>query len=567
MADLKITQLTELTSPLISDIVPIVDDPSGSPVTKKITLSNLLAQKTVVTVSTSDGSDYVCDGTADDVQIQAALDAVNSVGGGVVFIKNGTYNIAKANLPMTIGSNTVLIGESWATILLLPDLTSGSGGEESMFENKALTTGNSNIYVGNMKVSMGAPYESATGMNTWYGGIVFRGCSNSMIDRIWLVNGSLGVMANTTYSNTASCLTLGTNKFNIVQNCLLDSVASSCQMSQGTDLYWINNKVNKAWDDALIVSGSVDGLVLRDSTFGMGPPTADKGSNNAAFFILNDGATGLGINGMRNILIDHCTFKDNSGYTVSSPNGSGIAINTAKDVTIKNCFFYDNGADGINNAGGTTTQNITIEGCTIRDNGDKGIDFGSTAGNACKNVRIEGNRIYNNDGGYGVYFTNQTNNNYDGITISNNDVYDDQDTPTQTVGIYFLSTGSGINTRNIQIENNNVHDTTTPISVTTSGGATFSALRVRNNLGFITEATGTGTIANGATSATITHGLSWTPTLSEITITGGENPTADIGTIWVDTIGATTFKVNCEVDPSTSGFDFGWKVTILRTTL
>lgn len=41
MSDKKITQLTELTTPASNDLLPIVDDPSGSPITKKITLDNL----------------------------------------------------------------------------------------------------------------------------------------------------------------------------------------------------------------------------------------------------------------------------------------------------------------------------------------------------------------------------------------------------------------------------------------------------------------------------------------------------------------------------------------------
>jgi hypothetical protein len=49
MANAKITQLTELTAPIATDIIPIVDDPGGSPETKKVTLANILAL-----VSTSD---------------------------------------------------------------------------------------------------------------------------------------------------------------------------------------------------------------------------------------------------------------------------------------------------------------------------------------------------------------------------------------------------------------------------------------------------------------------------------------------------------------------------------
>lgn len=39
-------------------------------------------------------ADYVCDGTADEVQIQAAIDAVQATGGGVVLLSPGTFNVA-----------------------------------------------------------------------------------------------------------------------------------------------------------------------------------------------------------------------------------------------------------------------------------------------------------------------------------------------------------------------------------------------------------------------------------------------------------------------------------------
>lgn len=42
MADAKITQLNELTVPINEDLLAVVDDPSGSPETKKIALINLL---------------------------------------------------------------------------------------------------------------------------------------------------------------------------------------------------------------------------------------------------------------------------------------------------------------------------------------------------------------------------------------------------------------------------------------------------------------------------------------------------------------------------------------------
>ena len=43
MANTKTTGLTELTAPALSDLLYIVDDPGGTPLSKKITLNNLLA--------------------------------------------------------------------------------------------------------------------------------------------------------------------------------------------------------------------------------------------------------------------------------------------------------------------------------------------------------------------------------------------------------------------------------------------------------------------------------------------------------------------------------------------
>ena len=43
MADSKVSELTELTSVNDADLIPIVDDPSGTPTTKKITRANLVS--------------------------------------------------------------------------------------------------------------------------------------------------------------------------------------------------------------------------------------------------------------------------------------------------------------------------------------------------------------------------------------------------------------------------------------------------------------------------------------------------------------------------------------------
>lgn len=66
MADLKITELTELTSIEDTDVLPVVDDPAGSPITKKIAVKNLEPTRVVVikviaddtALTTGDGKCY-----------------------------------------------------------------------------------------------------------------------------------------------------------------------------------------------------------------------------------------------------------------------------------------------------------------------------------------------------------------------------------------------------------------------------------------------------------------------------------------------------------------------------
>jgi parallel beta-helix repeat protein len=83
---------------------------------------------------------------------------------------------------------------------------------------------------------------------------------------------------------------------------------------------------------------------------------------------------------------------------------------------------------------------------------------------------------------------------------------------------------------------------------------------VKYNKGYLTEFAGTGAIANGATATTVTHSLDVTPIAREIQITPTNNPSNDPGNIWVDTITATQFNVNCRNDPGVSTLTFSWKI-------
>ena len=84
--------------------------------------------------------------------------------------------------------------------------------------------------------------------------------------------------------------------------------------------------------------------------------------------------------------------------------------------------------------------------------------------------------------------------------------------------------------------------------------------RINKNIGYVTENSGAQQLDSGTTSEVVTHGLDVTPAKEDIFITGQENPTNEIGNIYLTGVGATTFTVNVRNDPGTSNWSFGWRV-------
>jgi hypothetical protein len=64
MADKKITQLVALTSPAKEDLLLIVDDPAGSPISKKVSLGDIFGETAQTVFSTINISANTSTGTA-----------------------------------------------------------------------------------------------------------------------------------------------------------------------------------------------------------------------------------------------------------------------------------------------------------------------------------------------------------------------------------------------------------------------------------------------------------------------------------------------------------------------
>jgi hypothetical protein len=101
MATKKVTELTALTNATSDDLLLIVDDPSGSPETKKITVGNLLGNvKFAVTHSANVTMSNTSVLSANSVIVRDTRTPANStitVAQGTIFYDSSYLYIATAN--------------------------------------------------------------------------------------------------------------------------------------------------------------------------------------------------------------------------------------------------------------------------------------------------------------------------------------------------------------------------------------------------------------------------------------------------------------------------------------
>ncbi|MCR4305478.1 MAG: right-handed parallel beta-helix repeat-containing protein [Candidatus Daviesbacteria bacterium] len=178
-----------------------------------ITSYGLKLVKPFFTVGMVEPVDYLCDGTADNVQLQAALTAANAAGGGKVYVKEGTYDIA---VMLEQGANVALVGSGWGTILttsvVLDAFVHNLGGLTTTNQNTSIE----NIqFDGNSKSESGIWWESVWdskvrkcylhdmgGVVGVSAAIIFAGHQNIIEEN--LIKDTIGILSGIWYTNSAS---------------------------------------------------------------------------------------------------------------------------------------------------------------------------------------------------------------------------------------------------------------------------------------------------------------------------------------------------------------------------
>jgi hypothetical protein len=395
-----------------------------------------IGQKTYVTVGTAAGADYVCDGVADNVEIQAALDSVASAGGAVL-IRSGTYFSAAQ---LNIASNVALLGMGRGNTII----KQSNAANVTMFRNADPTNGNSDITISNFTVDGNKANQTGGGRGVHFTNVTrptvenvdFHDCRNRAIHYITCTNGKVsgcegrdcGVFQEQvfTFEGCERCIysdcyaSGGTDRdFEIAtsNNCELHNCISVSPLGAGIGIYSTTTPLSGVIVDGYIsISPQAEGIYLERVTnsffsnvwiynpategirdYGVLSNMADNSFSN--IFIYNSAGAGITTNGTRSVF---------TNIKVYDPTNHGIRV-TAPEMRISNCHVYNAGQNcywigsGANYCG--------ISNCLGKNGGIANV------GGHKNGVRLEGTNC----------------------TVSGSHFFDDQATKTQDYGIREIS--------------------------------------------------------------------------------------------------------------------------------
>lgn len=307
-------------------------------------------------------------------------------------------------------------------------------------------------------------------------------------------------------------------------------------------------------------------------------------------------------NYIRNVSVDQCYFAKNATYHGIIFEGDGTSSGWQDHIIFNQCYLTLGGGES-NTWGLVTWKNVIwvtsihFTECSFATYGDNNVFFLVLGTGQAQGVNVTNGKFYTDTATAGVelfhvnartlagsatgLYANWIGGQFEShtpITYLNVD-----NSVALALQLRFMATNVWLNpstgttaticnnananwhaTSNAFIFSDNYHMGAGTLALgTLPTAAATMKIKVRGNQYFTTENSGTDTITNPATSQVVAHGLDVTPTVDDFTITLAENPTNALTAVWVDTIGAANFTVNCEPAPGASNLDFGWRVVVL----
>lgn len=369
----------------------------------------------------------VGNGTTDDtLALQAALDAINTAGGGILFVPKGTYVITDS---LVVYSNTIVIGESIAGTIFLSQcetavnlLRTNTGSSHCAFEKFSIN-GNKASYESSSGLFLAGSYHTVREVYVYdiktYDGIIAGSSSSQItIDNCWVIGTNrigIAVNDNTSYIKITNNYieATGAGGINIiggsVSNVLVDhnmtkDTGEDCicgYYPTNTNLVITNNIGINAGNNAIHMGGNKikvsNNFFYTAAQHGMYFANSDESAATDLQITDNfiedaNGVAGEGIyvynytdvqvnnNHIAHNSTQGCYIINSSHFTVNGNNisgnaGNGIRIYNSPYGTISNNSVNSNSSTGVFiSDDGTACVEITITGNSIRANGTWGID-------------------------------------------------------------------------------------------------------------------------------------------------------------------------------------------------
>lgn len=520
------------------------------------------------------------DGVTDDTAaIQAAIDYIGGLGGGVVFVPPGAY---MTDVLSVTDDNVYLLGTGEASAI---NAISGASGSALISWGGVTGGGARNLsFDGGQRVGLAdgailSAYRSerilfsACRVTNWYRctGIQIIESSNCDVSHNDLYGGSeansailVGLLATDGSALAANYNRIAHNKIEELQGPFANGIFLSSTVTStrpytpdlviGNDV--IGNTIIRAKDIGIEISYGCNktrvtanhiercdnyGILTRETTV-----TLIEGNVISQV----DGIDGIAI-GVRSALVADTDDGDQSVSVIGNmvdtcPNGNCIFAREVVGLTVASNTVIGAGTDvpASGKAGITVEENV--DGCNVIGNlSELNDDYGIIVaggngalvlGNTCRDNGLAGISVYEAPD----------------VTVGYNRCFSSVgSTKPQDRGVILQGAAADRAT----VKDNDLQNNTVEPFNTDGAGANQ---RVAQNIGYVTEARGTSTITAAATSVTISHGLSGLVDAAGFNITPTNNPTNDPGNIWVDTVTATQFNVNCRNVPGVSTLTFSW---------
>lgn len=424
------------------------------------------ARTTTVTVGPPGShSDYICDGTADESEINSAITAVYSAGGGRVLIRAGTYQINSRVIPQ---NNVHIQGEGMFSTIL----AATSGLRAGVIDNRAessISTPTIGVILSDFQID-GTNFATAVDHSLYYKGVNSNVWTDCKIYNLYV------------HHTTATGIGVDGLLRTTIDHCIVKNCGT-----QWTGAVLGFNGIGIAaggqTNESFVVSncfvessGNNDYLLEVDDTATTG---------YASYMFTHNVSVNAGRAGFRNSGAPNCSFVNNTAYNSgqydTNSSSSGIYLVNASSHNPTNNVVRGNLVVGATSRGISLQEPVT--GCVVQGNT---VQTAALEGILClgSNVVIHGNQVYKN-GSHGINVGPPGGGSaHTSIVITNNHVYNNAQAVNNTNGIYINGSAAGLT--NVLCQGNRLYDdqgtqTQRGIRVEAAGGTPYSGIVVKDN--------------------------------------------------------------------------------------